>query len=281
MVDHSFLSVSRQSSPLPMVMGILNVTPDSFSDGGRYLSVDKAVDHSLQMIADGADILDIGGESTRPGALPVSVAEELDRVVAVVEALRRETAIAISIDTSKPEVMRAAAAAGASMINDVRALRADGALDAAVGLGLPVCLMHMQGEPATMQSDPRYTDVVGEVLEFLCSRAQRCALSGMSRDQIIIDPGFGFGKALQHNLRLLHELPRFVASGYPVLVGLSRKSVVRALLSSPDSDLVAGSVTLALYAARLGAHIVRVHDVRQTVEALRLQSVLEQSRQSQ
>ena len=280
MADHSFLSVSSQSVPLPMVMGILNITPDSFSDGGRYLSVDKAVDHALQMIAAGADILDIGGESTRPGALPVSVAEELDRVVAVIEAIRRETAIAISIDTSKPDVMRAAAAAGASMINDVRALRADGALDAAVGLGLPVCLMHMQGEPATMQSDPRYTDVVSEVLEFLCSRAEQCVLSGMSQDQIIIDPGFGFGKTLRHNLRLLHELPRFVDSGYRVLVGLSRKSVVRALLSSPDSDLVAGSVTLALYAARLGAHIVRVHDVRQTVEALRLQSALEQSRQS-
>jgi dihydropteroate synthase len=262
-------------------MGILNITPDSFSDGGRYLSVDKAVDHALQMIAAGADILDIGGESTRPGALPVSVAEELDRVVAAVEAIRRETPIAISIDTSKPDVMRAAAAAGASMINDVRALRADGALDAAVGLGLPVCLMHMQGEPATMQSDPRYADVVSEVLEFLCSRAQRCVESGMPRDQIIIDPGFGFGKTLQHNLRLLHELPRFVATGYRVLVGLSRKSVVRALLGSPDSDLVAGSVTLALYAARLGAHIVRVHDVRQTVEALRLQSALEQSKRGQ
>jgi dihydropteroate synthase len=258
-------------------MGILNVTPDSFSDGGRYLRVDRAVGHAMQMIADGADIIDIGGESTRPGSHPVSADEEIERVVAVIEALRRKTSIVISVDTSKPEVMRAAANAGASIINDVRALRLTGAIEAATELALPVCLMHMQGEPETMQVNPGYADVVTEVLQFLLLRAERCMAAGIEREQIIIDPGFGFGKTLQHNLSLLAGLHRFVATGFPVMVGLSRKSMVRALADSPGSDLVAGSVTLALYAARHGAHIVRVHDVRQTVEALRIQLALDQS----
>jgi dihydropteroate synthase len=231
----------------------------------------------MQMIADGADIIDIGGESTRPGSHPVSADEEIERVVAVIEALRRKTSIVISVDTSKPEVMRAAANAGASIINDVRALQLSGAIEAATALALPVCLMHMQGEPESMQVNPGYTDVVTEVLQFLLLRAERCMAAGIEREQIIIDPGFGFGKTLQHNLSLLAGLHRFVATGFPVLVGLSRKSMVRALADSPGSDLVAGSVTLALYAARHGAHIVRVHDVRQTVEALRIQSALDQS----
>jgi len=231
----------------------------------------------MQMIAEGADIIDIGGESTRPGSHPVSADEEIERVVAVIEALRRKTSIVISVDTSKPEVMRAAANAGASIINDVRALQLTGAIEAATELALPVCLMHMQGEPESMQVNPDYTDVVTEVLQFLLLRAERCMAAGIEREQIIIDPGFGFGKTLQHNLSLLAGLHRFVATGFPVLVGLSRKSMVRALADSPGSDLVAGSVTLALYAARHGAHIVRVHDVRQTVEALRIQSALEQS----
>lgn len=260
-----------------LVMGILNVTPDSFSDGGRYLRVDRAVGHAMQMIADGADIIDIGGESTRPGSQPVSADEEIERVVAVIEALRRQTSIVISVDTSKPEVMRAAANAGASIINDVRALRLAGAIEAATELALPVCLMHMQGEPESMQVNPVYTDVVTEVLQFLLLRAEHCMAAGIERDQIIIDPGFGFGKTLQHNLSLLAGLHRFVATGFPVLVGLSRKSMVRSLADFPGSDLVAGSVTLALYAARQGAHIVRVHDVRQTVEALRIQSALDRS----
>jgi len=268
---------SETLSARTLVMGILNVTPDSFSDGGRYLRVDRAVGHAMQMIADGADIIDIGGESTRPGSHPVSADEEIERVVAVIEALRRKTSIVISVDTSKPEVMRAAANAGASIINDVRALQLTGAIEAATELALPVCLMHMQGEPESMQVNPGYTDVVTEVLQFLLLRAERCMAAGIEREQIIIDPGFGFGKTLQHNLSLLAGLHRFVATGFPVLVGLSRKSMVRALADSPGSDLVAGSVTLALYAVRHGAHIVRVHDVRQTVEALRIQSALEQS----
>jgi dihydropteroate synthase len=268
---------SETLSARTLVMGILNVTPDSFSDGGRYLRVDRAVGHAMQMIADGADIIDIGGESTRPGSHPVSADEEIERVVAVIEALRRKTSIVISVDTSKPEVMRAAANAGASIINDVRALRLTGAIEAATELALPVCLMHMQGEPETMQVNPGYTDVVTEVLQFLLLRAERCMAAGIEREQIIIDPGFGFGKTLQHNLSLLAGLHRFVATGFPVMVGLSRKSMVRALADSPGSDLVAGSVTLALYAARHGAHIVRVHDVRQTVEALRIQLALDQS----
>jgi dihydropteroate synthase len=268
---------SETLSARTLVMGILNVTPDSFSDGGRYLRVDRAVGHAMQMIADGADIIDIGGESTRPGSHPVSADEEIERVVAVIEALRRKTSIVISVDTSKPEVMRAAANAGASIINDVRALRLTGAIEAATELALPVCLMHMQGEPETMQVNPGYADVVTEVLQFLLLRAERCMAAGIEREQIIIDPGFGFGKTLQHNLSLLAGLHRFVATGFPVMVGLSRKSMVRALADSPGSDLVAGSVTLALYAARHGAHIVRVHDVRQTVEALRIQLALDQS----
>jgi len=275
------------------VMGVLNVTPDSFSDGGLYAAHQAAVGHALQMLEDGADIIDVGGESTRPGAQAVGVTEELERVVGVIEALRCETAAPISIDTSKPEVMRAAAMAGASLINDVRALRADGALAAAAGLKLPVCLMHMQGEPRTMQAKPRYADVVADVLADLEQRAIDCRDAGIPADRIVLDPGFGFGKTLAHNLSLLRHVDAFVATGYPVMVGLSRKSMIPAImtnagLSPPVSgqskrtaakarERLGGSVTLALYAARKGAHIVRVHDVRETVEALTIQAALSDS----
>ena len=215
MINSPDWPVRETLSPRTLVMGILNVTPDSFSDGGRYLRVDKAVNHAMQMIADGADIIDIGGESTRPGARSVSPEEEIERVVAVVEALRRKTSVVVSVDTSKPEVMRAAALAGASIINDVRALQLPGAIEAAAQLGMPVCLTHMQGEPESMQADPRYVDVVAEVLQFLLQRADCCMAAGIERDQIIIDPGFGFGKTLQHNMSLLAGLHRLVDNGFP------------------------------------------------------------------
>jgi dihydropteroate synthase len=258
----------------PLVMGILNVTPDSFSDGGRYVSVEAALLRARAMLEEGADIIDVGGESTRPGAESVTVDEELARVIPVIEALRRGTEAPVSVDTSKPEVMRAAAAAGASMINDVRALQADGAPELLAELGLPVCLMHMQGEPRSMQAKPHYDDVVQEVLDFLLERAQVCVRAGVAAERIVLDPGFGFGKTLEHNLALLAGLDRIVEAGYPVLAGLSRKSMIGALLGDPECDRLVGSVALALYAVRKGAYIVRVHDVRQTRQALRVQSAL-------
>jgi dihydropteroate synthase len=258
----------------PLVMGILNVTPDSFSDGGRYVSVEAALLRARAMLEEGADIIDVGGESTRPGADSVTVDEELARVIPVIEALRRATEAPVSVDTSKPEVMRAAAAAGASMINDVRALQADGAPELLAELGLPVCLMHMQGEPRSMQAKPHYDDVVQEVLDFLLERAQVCMRAGVAAERIVLDPGFGFGKTLEHNLALLAGLDRIVEAGYPVLAGLSRKSMIGALLGDPECDRLVGSVALALYAVRKGAYIVRVHDVRQTRQALRVQSAL-------
>jgi len=256
------------------VMGILNVTPDSFSDGGRYLEVDEAVEHALQLVAEGADIIDVGGESTRPGARFISASEEIDRIAPVIEAFTKESSVPVSIDTSKPEVMRAAAAAGASMINDVRALTQDGAMEAASDLGLLVCLMHMQGEPASMQVSPAYRNVVDEVRAFLLDRAEACIKSGIPRDRILLDPGFGFGKTLQHNLDLLRHLNRIVDTGFSVLAGLSRKSMVGMLLGDPEHDRLAGSVTLALYAMRQGVHIVRVHDVAETVDALRIEAAV-------
>jgi dihydropteroate synthase len=256
------------------VMGILNVTPDSFSDGGLYASRDTALKRALEMVAEGADIIDVGGESTRPGAAPVSAAEEIDRVVPVIEAISDACSVPISVDTSKPEVMRASAAAGAAMLNDVRALTLEGAASAAAELGLPVCLMHMQGEPGNMQTEPRYTDVVAEVLGFLQQRVDDCVAAGISADAIVIDPGFGFGKTLEHNLALFHSIDAFVATGQPVLIGVSRKSMIAKLLGDDASDRLMGSVALALAAARKGAHIVRVHDVRQTVDALRIEAAL-------
>jgi dihydropteroate synthase len=251
-------------------MGVLNVTPDSFSDGGLFLARDRAVDHAIRMVAEGAAIIDIGGESTRPGARGVSVQEELDRVIPLIEALQQAIAVPISIDTSKPEVMRAAVAAGTGMINDVRALRAPGALQTAAQLGVPICLMHMQGEPRTMQEDPRYDDVVQEVKEFLRLRSQACQDAGINAANIIIDPGFGFGKTLEHNLELLRNLGELQTLGAPVLVGLSRKSMIAKVLDLPLERRMIASVALAVVAVQNGASLVRAHDVGATCEAVRM-----------
>jgi dihydropteroate synthase len=258
----------------PVVMGVVNVTPDSFSDGGRFLERSKAIDHARQLIEEGAAILDIGGESTRPGAAEVSVEEELRRVVPVVEALAGKGAV-ISVDTSKPEVMRAAAAAGAGIINDVRALAAPGAMEAAAESGCAICLMHMQGDPRTMQQAPRYGDVVTEVKAFLESRAQSCRASGVPADRISIDPGFGFGKTLEHNAALLRRLDAFAETGWPLVVGLSRKSMLQKILGRPVGERLYGSLALAVMAAMKGAHIVRAHDVAATADALKTVSAIQ------
>ena len=253
------------------VMGIVNVTPDSFSDGGTHFDADAAVAHGLRLAEEGADLLDIGGESTRPGAAEVSLEEELRRVVPVVERLARETALPISVDTSKPEVMQAAVQAGAGLVNDVSALRREGALDMAASLGVPVVLMHMQGEPRSMQDAPDYEDVVGEVHRFLAERIFAAEMAGISRKQIVADPGFGFGKTTQHNLQLLARLERFLELGVPVLAGLSRKRSIGELTGRDQpQERVFGSVAAHLVAAQRGARIVRVHDVAATVDALRV-----------
>jgi dihydropteroate synthase len=253
----------------PRVVGILNVTPDSFSDGGAFLDTDAAVAHGLAMAEQGADMLDVGGESTRPGADDVPVEEELRRVVPVIEQLVARTTLPIAIDTSKPEVMRAAVAVGAGMINDVYALRREGALDAAAELRVPVCLMHMQGEPRGMQDDPQYDDVVGDVHRFLADRLFACELAGIDKRRVLVDPGFGFGKTLEHNLALLRALERFADLGAGVYVGLSRKSMIGTLTGRPSGEArAAGSAAAALIAVQRGARMVRVHDVAQTVDAL-------------
>lgn len=254
----------------PQVMGILNVTPDSFSDGGRFNAVEAALAHARQMVSDGATLIDVGGESTRPGAGPVSVEEELARVIPVIRAIRSALPVVISVDSSKPEVMRQAVAAGAGLINDVRALQVPGALAAAAESGVPVCLMHMQGEPGTMQVAPDYADVVEEVGRFLQARVASCTAAGISPANIILDPGFGFGKTLEHNLCLLHKLPALARWGFPLLVGLSRKSMVGAVLKLPVEQRLNGSIALAGLAVWLGASIIRAHDVRATVEAVRV-----------
>jgi dihydropteroate synthase len=251
----------------PRVMGILNVTPDSFADGGCHLDPSHALDHAREMIGDGAAIIDIGGESTRPGAQPVSEAEELERVIPLVAALAGEGAL-VSVDTMKPGVMRAGIAAGAAMVNDVRALQARGALEAVAASSAAVCLMHMRGEPRTMQADPHYEDVVREVGDFLLERALTCEAAGIARDRIVIDPGFGFGKTLPHNLELLRSLSALTETGYPVLAGLSRKATIGRITGRDVGDRMAGSVAAALAAVARGASIVRVHDVRETVDAL-------------
>ena len=254
----------------PLVMGVLNVTPDSFSDGGQFLSPAAAVEHGLRMAGEGAAILDVGGESTRPGAQPVSGDEELRRILPVIERLRALTGAVISVDTSKPEVMGAAAAAGAGFINDVRALREPGALEAAAASGCGLCLMHMQGEPGTMQVAPRYDDVVAEVRAFLAARVAACREAGIDAARLTVDPGFGFGKNLEHNLTLLRHLPTLVADGQPVLVGLSRKSTVGKLTGREAGARVHGSVALAVIAALKGARIIRAHDVAATVDAMKV-----------
>lgn len=254
----------------PAVMGVLNITPDSFSDGGRYRELDVALRRAEIMAVEGAAIIDVGGESTRPGALPVSVQEELDRVLPVIERLSQGLPIPVSIDTSKPEVIREAARVGAGLINDVWALRQPGALEAAAASGLPVCLMHMLGEPATMQREPCYVDVVAEVRAFLAERVQACEAAGISRKRILVDPGFGFGKALDHNLFLLRHLDRFNDLATGVLAGVSRKSMIGLLLDAPVGERLAGSLAAAVIAAWQGADIIRAHDVRETVQALRM-----------
>jgi dihydropteroate synthase len=258
----------------PVVMGVLNVTPDSFSDGGRFLDAGRALEHAERMQAEGAAIIDVGGESTRPGAAAVSPEEELERVIPLVERLRERLSAVISVDTSKPEVMRAAAQAGAGLINDVRALQVPGALEAAAATGCAVCLVHMQGEPATMQRDPRYVDVVSEVGAFLMGRAQACREAGIPDDRIVIDPGFGFGKTMAHNVELLRRLRELCGSGFPVLVGLSRKATVGALTGRPAGERLAGSVALAAIAALNGARIIRAHDVAATLDAVRVAAAL-------
>jgi len=252
------------------VMGILNITPDSFSDGGVFIDVDKAIQRALDMSQQGAAIIDIGGESTRPGASAVSVQEELDRVLPVIEAIVPEISIPVSIDTSKAEVMRAAIGAGAGLINDVNALQAGGALKAASESGAAVCLMHMRGEPRTMQENPEYTNVVAEISEFLHARIDAAINAGIPREKIVIDPGFGFGKTLEHNLELLRELRQLQDLRVPVLAGLSRKSMIGMALGLPVEKRLQASVALALIAVQNGAKIVRVHDVAETVEAIRM-----------
>lgn len=262
----------------PAVMGVLNVTPDSFSDGGRFVSVDAALGHAMAMIEAGADIIDVGGESTRPNAKAVSQSEELDRVIPVIERIRNVSDIPVSVDTSSPEVMRAAADAGASMINDVRALRRPGAVEAAAMTGLPVCLMHMQGEPATMQLAPHYDDLVGDIVTFLRERMQRCIASGISTEKLILDPGIGFGKTPKHNLQIINSLAEFCALGRPVLVGLSRKSTIAKIVGNAAKDITVGSVAGAMMAVAHGASIVRVHDVGPTVAALKVTTAIMRER---
>jgi len=254
----------------PAVMGVLNVTPDSFSDGGRYTDTDFARMRSEQMAEQGAAIIDVGGESTRPGAEAVGEQQELDRVMPVIEAIHRAIDLPISIDTSKPGVMRAAVAAGAVIVNDVFALQAEGALEAAVELQQPVCLMHMQGEPRTMQEEPHYDDVVGEVTQFLRERVAQCKQAGLGEDLIMVDPGFGFGKSPAHNVELLAGLNQVAELGVPVLVGLSRKSTLGKITGNDVTQLMPASVAAAVIAVQQGAQIIRAHDVAETVDALRV-----------
>ncbi len=255
----------------PRVLGIVNVTPDSFSDGGAHGSADAAVAHGLRLAEEGADALDVGGESTRPGADEVPLEEELRRVIPVIERLAKETALPVSIDTSKPEVMRAAVDAGAGMINDVYGLRREGALDMAASLGVPVVLMHMLGEPRSMQDDPRYDDVVADVHRFLAERIFTAEMAGIAKKNIVVDPGFGFGKTREHNLALLAQLARFAELGVPVMAGLSRKKTIGDLTGRGEPrERVHGSVAAALIAAQNGARLLRVHDVAATVDALKV-----------
>jgi dihydropteroate synthase len=265
-----FLDLSR-----PQVMGILNVTPDSFSDGGRYGQRDAALRHAEAMLQVGATLIDVGGESTRPGARTVSPVEELERVAPVVEAIARELDVIISVDTSTPAVIRETARLGAGLINDVRSLRRDGALDAAADSGLPVCLMHMRGEPTTMQQNPQYPDVLVEVREFLLERLAACAAAGIAAERLILDPGFGFAKTLEHNLSLFKHMQALHDLGRPLLVGVSRKSMIGKVLGHEVGGRLYGSLGLAALAITKGAHILRVHDVAETVDVVRMLAAVE------
>lgn len=257
-------------------MGVVNITPDSFSDGGAFLHADAAVGHACRLVEHGADILDLGAESTRPGAEPVPVEQELARLLPVIEGVRARTDAPISVDTMKPEVMRAAAAAGAAIWNDVYALRAPGALETAAQLGCPVVLMHMQGEPRTMQDAPAYEDVVAQVRDFLRVRAEAAIAAGVARDRISLDPGIGFGKTLAHNLALLRALPGLRELGFPLVLGVSRKRSIQAIdpAAADPHDRLGGSLALALWCADHGADVIRVHDVRETVQALKVRAAL-------
>lgn len=258
----------------PHVMGIINITPDSFSDGGKFSTVDLAVKHALQLISDGADILDIGGESTRPGATPVSLDEELSRVIPVIAALSQISTVPLSIDTYKPEVMRAAIAAGVDIVNDIRALQEPGALQIVANSNVGVCLMHMQGTPQTMQIDPQYQDVVAEVKQFLIDRQEAAMAHGIARQRIVLDPGFGFGKRTLHNIMLLQNLASLVDIGTPLLVGLSRKAVLGAIAGGDEQQRLYAGVAAAVICAMKGAHILRVHDVKASVDALKVVSAI-------
>ena len=264
----------------PRIMGVLNITPDSFSDGGELFDsrgprLDDIRRRADAMVAEGAALLDVGGESTRPGASPVSEQEELDRVIPVVRAIRAASDVIVSVDTSSPAVMAEAASAGAGLINDVRALQRPGALEVAARVGLPICLMHMQGDPQTMQDAPKYSDVVAEVSAFLDRRSEACRAAGIPRDKLLFDPGFGFGKSLEHNLHLLRRLPELARSGLPLLVGLSRKSLIAKLTGRGLEARLPGSLALALLAAQGGARVLRVHDVGETADVLRILKAVE------
>lgn len=265
----------------PAIMGVINTTPDSFSDGGtlyrnQRLDLDAALARARSMVDEGAAILDIGGESTRPGAAPVSLQQEMDRVLPLVERISAELDVVVSVDTSSPGLMSAAAAAGAGMINDVRALQRAGAMQAAAASGLPICLMHMQGEPGDMQQSPHYGHVVDEVVDFLAARVAACESEGIERSRLLVDPGFGFGKTVDHNLRLLAQLANFSALGLPILVGLSRKSMIGKLLGRAVHERLPASIALALLAAERGAAIIRTHDVAPTLDAIRIWQAMEQ-----
>ncbi len=272
------LRLGHLNLEMPAVMGVLNVTPDSFSDGGRFMDRDAALRRAEAMAKAGAAVVDIGGESTRPGADAVDERQELDRVIPVVEAVRRHIGLPVSVDTSKPGVMRAAAAAGAGLINDIRALREPGALDAAAAAGVPVCLMHMQGQPRTMQENPRYDDVTAEVAAFLRERLAACAGAGIGPDRLLIDPGFGFGKTVAHNVELLANLRQLADIGPPLLVGLSRKSSLGALTGRAVGERLPASLAAAVVAVMNGASIVRAHDVAETVDAIKVAAAVLETR---
>ena len=257
-------------SSRPHIMGILNVTPDSFSDGGDHVTQERALAKAQQMVAEGATIIDIGGESTRPGAEPVSVQQEIDRILPVIQCIQQQLPVIISVDTSKPEVMQAAIAAGVHLINDVNALQTEGAIAAIAASSVAVCLMHRQGEPRTMQHRPTYTNVVQEVYDFLAQRVNACQTAGIQNNRLVIDPGFGFGKTLEHNLSLVKHLSVFTQMGLPLLVGISRKSMIGRILDKPVHERLYGSLTFAILAAWQGATIIRAHDIAATQEALRI-----------
>ena len=269
-----FLDLSR-----PQVMGVLNITPDSFSDGGDFFDPQRALDRALQMQDEGAAVIDVGGESTRPGAGPVSASDELQRVIPVIDALQAQLTVPISIDTRKPEVMQAAVAAGAGLINDVNALQAPGALEAARASAVPVCLMHMRGDPRTMQADPHYADVVAEVKTFLLQRVAACEAAGIGRQRLLLDPGFGFGKTVEHNLQLLARLEELATTGLPVVVGLSRKSMIGKLLGLDIAERLPASIALAVLAVERGARLVRAHDVAATWQAVQMQAAVQRVQQ--